>query len=597
MKVTLIDKPTKDFSTIAQILLNRGIKPKDIKHYINTTDNDINDPTLLGEETLQQGAKMLMQAIANNKPSLVIIDADCDGYTSAAIFINYLYDLFPSYVLQYLHWYVHDGKQHGLADCMDNISQEYSLVICPDSSSNDYEYHKILKDLGINVLVLDHHEAERISENACIINNQLSDYPNKALSGAGVTWQFCRFLDRCMGSNHADDYLDLVALGNLADMMDIRSIETKHLILKGFKEENVKNPFIYGMSAKNVFSLSKADYKPPYNSDLAFTPMGAAFFIAPFVNAMVRSGTVDEQLLLFNSMLKFKAFEKVLSNKRGHKLGETEDLIDQVLRTCTNVKNRQERAVTAGMALLTSRIEKDALLDNAVLLFLLSPGEIDKNIAGLVANKLASAYQRPCAVLTHTPDGGYMGSARGCDATGISNFKDICEHSPGCILAAGHQGAFGLGILQDDIQDFIAHTNKELEGKCDEPTYFVDYIWSDDAIEGNRILDIADMNEYWGQNVNRAYVMIKNFKVCKDNFTEMASETFKFKTASGIDIIKFKDSDADKVEEQRKLFSSTDKVEINAVCKCCANEWNGVIKPQLQMVDFEVVDVIPDWGF
>lgn len=156
----------------------------------------------------------------------VIVDCDCDGYTSSAILINYLYSLFPSYVESNLSYFVHDSKTHGLSDTMAwlNNRTNLGLVVLPDSSSNDYEYHKQLKDAGINVLILDHHDADHISENAVVINNQLSDYPNKELSGAGVTWQFCRYLDKLLNINNAEKYRDLVALGLDADMMSLRSI-------------------------------------------------------------------------------------------------------------------------------------------------------------------------------------------------------------------------------------------------------------------------------------------------------------------------------------------------------------------------------------
>ena len=71
----------------------------------------------------------------------------------------------------------------------------FSLVILPDSSSNDYEVHQKLSERGVDVLVIDHHEAEKISEYACVINNQLCDYPNKALSGVGLVYKFCKYID------------------------------------------------------------------------------------------------------------------------------------------------------------------------------------------------------------------------------------------------------------------------------------------------------------------------------------------------------------------------------------------------------------------
>ena len=102
--------------------------------------------------------------------------------------------------------------------------------------SNDYEYHKLLQEKNIDVLVLDHHLAPKISDYAVIINNQLSNYPNKELSGVGVTWQFCRYIDSMLNINYADDFLDLVALGLDADMMSLRSFETRYLITKGFRK-------------------------------------------------------------------------------------------------------------------------------------------------------------------------------------------------------------------------------------------------------------------------------------------------------------------------------------------------------------------------
>ena len=159
------------------------------------------------------------------------------------------------------------------------------------------------------------------------------------MSGVGVVWQFCRYLDNLLNKDYADKYLDLVALGMDADMMSMRSIETKHLINKGF--EQVQNPFFSAMAEKNAYSM---------NNEI--TPISVAFYIAPYVNAITRSGTMEEKNIVFQSMLKFKAFEKIPSNKRGHKPGEMEQLYVQAVRTVTNVKNRQTRAQDAGMELL-----------------------------------------------------------------------------------------------------------------------------------------------------------------------------------------------------------------------------------------------------
>ena len=89
---------------------------------------------------------------------------------------------------------------------------------------------------GIDVLVLDHHEAEKFSEYACVINNQLCDYPTKSLSGAGVVYKFCCYLDSLLGFDYANDYVDLATVGIIADVMTLNSFEVREIILRGMKE-------------------------------------------------------------------------------------------------------------------------------------------------------------------------------------------------------------------------------------------------------------------------------------------------------------------------------------------------------------------------
>ena len=169
------------------------------------------------------------------------------------------------------------------------------------------------------------------------------------------------------------------------------------------------------------------------------------------INAVQRSGSIEEKELLFKSMLTYEAFEMIPSNKRGHKPGEMERVVDQAVRMSTNVKNRQTKSQDASLELLEKRIQNENLLDHKVLLFTLEPGNVDPNIAGLIANKFAAKYQRPCCILTKTIEVDptqtfinqnentlnvvscgrvlYQGSARGYELTGMTNFKDVCEAS------------------------------------------------------------------------------------------------------------------------------------------------------------------------
>lgn len=139
--------------------------------------------------------------------------SDCDGYTSSAFMINWLYRTFPGYTTNHVSWGLHQDKAHGLM--MDTIlKQKPQLVICPDAGSNEYENHKILKENGIDLIIIDHHNADGYSEDAIVINNQLDDnYPTKSLSGVGMVYKFCSYVDELSGNNYANDLLDIAALG------------------------------------------------------------------------------------------------------------------------------------------------------------------------------------------------------------------------------------------------------------------------------------------------------------------------------------------------------------------------------------------------
>lgn len=575
MRYQLIKPINPDYSTIEQILTNRGIKREDVYHYLNTTDDDISSPLDLGEKSLNAAAQSIIQHIFSKDKTLVICDCDCDGFTSAALLINYLYDLFPSYVETGLKWFVHEDKQHGLEDVMDYINQkDFKLVICPDASSNDYEYHKQLKAKGIDVIVLDHHLADATSEDAIVINNQLCGYENKELSGVGVVYQFCRFIDSKMQSNFADNYLDLVALGLTGDMMSLTSIETKHLINKGFEPENIKNPYIYEMWQKNHFKLG--DH---------ITSIDAAFYIVPMVNAVQRSGTIEEKELLFKSMLKYEAFAEIPSTKRGCK-GQTERLVDQAVRMSTNVKNRQTRAQDASMEYLENRIVKENMMDRKVLLFTLEPGKVDKNIAGLIANKISAKYQRPSCMLTKVGDV-YQGSARGYEMSGITNFKDICDNT-GCVnWTAGHQNAFGISINVDKIDELLEKTDAALANMTSEPVYYVDYIYNGADVNPQDILAISDLNNLWGKDLDEAMVAVKDIKISKDLVTvyRKTSNTLKITLPNKVSLMKFNatDEECEMLENQTGAY-----IQMEIVGKCHKNEWLGNITPQIFIEDWEV---------
>ena len=617
MKYKLINQPNENYSAKKQILINRGFAPTEIEHYFNLTDADINEPECFGEELLYSSAKVLIDTLDQDNDICVVVDCDCDGYTSAALMINYINDLkSDNYIENHVHWFMHEGKQHGLSDAIDWIRDiDPSLVIVPDAGSNDIQYLQELENDEIYVIILDHHEIEEkdfwnteYHPYLFLINSQSSKYPNHDLSGVGVVYQFCRYVSKYkkLEDKHIEDwYLDLVALGLVGDMMSLKSCETRRFITKGLMSTNIRNPFIDGMWQKNMFKLGSEP-----------TAWGVTFYIVPFVNAITRSGTLEEKELIFNSMLRCRAFNEILSNKRGHKLGEKERLVDQAVRTCTNVKNRQTREEEKGLELVTDLIEKNHMMDHKVLLFLLEPGQIKPEIRGLVANKLMAKYQRPCCMLTKTVEEEYVlaemfvneenqtvskilqydqpkkikkiiyqGSARGCDKVGVNNFKDICAATRSCEYTIGHQGAFGLALRQENIPTFVKNTDFRLANMPNEPVYYVDYIWNYKNIDPQDIIDIAELDKYIGKDVDEPLVAIQGIQITKDMLMMMASNTMKITLPNNISLIKFRTPD----EEYNKLYSENGYIEIDAVCRCNINEWNGNRYAQLFLDDYEII--------
>jgi len=613
MKYKLIAPVNNNLNAKQQVLINRGLEAYELTHYMNLTENDVNPPEALGVDEMYKAAEVLNKTCEKRGSIAVLVDCDCDGYTSAATMINYIADYVndPNYIKSNISWFHHDSKQHGLSDAMEWVKDiSPDLLIIPDAGSNDIQFLTELVESGMNIIILDHHEVEGDNEKAniyncayngrCIlINSQIRNYPNKELSGVGVVYQFCRFMDKQHGLNYADKYLDLVALGLTGDMMSLRSFETRYLISKGLKPENIRNPFMYEMWQKSKFKLGDNP-----------TSWGVTFYIVPFVNAITRSGTQEEKELIFRSMLKLDAFNVVPSTKQGHKLGETERVVDQATRTCTNVKKRQSRAEEVSLALVEHLIKDNNMMDHKVLLFLMEPGQIQPEIRGLIANKLMARYQRPCCILTkreyeyqggeveysskaifpivHSKDEKYItyeGSARGCDKVGVTEFKDICAETGVCEYTVGHQGAFGLGIRKENIDAFIKKTDEALKDMASEPVYYVDYIWSQNKVDSQAIIDIAEMAPYYGKDMNEAIVAIEDIKITKDNLVMMASNTMKIILPNGVSLIKFRTPD----EEFNKLYSENGYVAINAVCKCQINDWNGNKYPQLLLEDYEIV--------
>lgn len=551
-------------SMTEQVLYGRGIT--DIDAWLKANMNDVESWNVLDD--IEKAVYELTSAIKDNWDTCIIVDCDVDGYTSSAILINFLHSLYPEWVNEHLTYLHHTGKQHGLVDMRDIIPKNTKLIICPDSASNDYEEHEYWNDQGTSIIILDHHEAPHVSKSfdTITINNQLCDYINKEFSGAGVVWQFCRAFN-WINATEGDEGIDLCALGNCGDMMSYRSIETKAVIQKGLK--NVTNPFFNEMLELNEFTLNK--YGGPY------CYKAIAFAVVPFINATVRSGTQEEKDIVFKAMCKPWCFDKVPNTKRGHK-GEMWPLYQQAAYLTTAIKRRQTKLESESMALLEKKIQEQDLLKNSILVCCCEPGEVEPNIRGLAANKLASKYQRPCLVLTKskTKDDDeyfYRGSGRNYSMSEIQDLKSVEESTELVEYVQGHSNAHGISIAERYIDAFIAIMNEKYKDVPREAVYWVDYIWTAAEAEPDKLLQLAEMSNFWGQDVPASQVCIENIDLsnCQIRLCGAKNNTLRMILPNGLVLVKF---GIDEDEYEQLLQQNTYMTCITSPQK---NEWQGQI--------------------
>lgn len=571
MDYELIKPINKDYTPVQQILTSRGIPFDDIEHYLNVSEQDNLSPLLL--KNIKRAVTILVKHIKDPNGKIHIqVDSDCDGYTSSSLLLNFIHALFPSAIDKFTYSF-HNGKIHGIN--VDLIPEGTTLVVAPDSSSNDYDIHKELYQKGIDVLVIDHHQADRESEYACVVNNQLCDYPTKSLSGVGVVYKVCQYIDQLCGTNHANKFLDIVAVGLIGDMMDLRYFETHYFVQEGLKV--IRNPFIKEMYKKNERKLGSQ-----------LTPIGVAFYIVPFINSVTRVGTQEEKQLLFESMLEWKSYDVLPSTKRGHKNGDTETRVGQTVRICTNIKSRQDRLRDSNVETIEAIIKKKNLLDNKVLFVKLDDLSIDKGITGLIANELSSKYKRPVAILNKvTKDGkvAWEGSGRGYERSKLADFKSFLRESQLVYLAEGHPNAFGIGVYEDDFNTLVEYSNEALKDIDFSINYKVDFIYSVHEVTYSNVYDIGSLRTLWGQNVEEPLIVIENIAVTKNMIQLMGSGTLKLSLPGGIDCIKFNISE----DEFNELYSENGCVVITLIGRCNLNEYYGRVTPQIKIENYEIV--------
>lgn len=526
----------------------------------------------------------------------IIVDSDLDGICSAAIVYKFLHEFFPKVKLVYT---LHSAKKHGLSSDIE-IQKGTTLVLIPDAGVNDIEQCKALADKNIDVLILDHHIIEQPNPYASIVSCMDGVYPNQNLCGTAVTWLFLYgFSFKCL-HNFNDVHhqlfkdLDLVATATIADLMDVTNEDNMYFIQNGLL--NINSNALRTFLIANEVNLSDVTIE-----DIKFK-------VAPLISAMIRMGSMPEKDLLFRAFV--DDYEEFEYEKRGSFDVAIESIYDRVVRVCKNAKSRQDRA-------------KQKLLNECniheyphVLLVEYS-GDKPSPLTGLVANELASKYNKPCIVYRNhseesDPYGNSYdtGSIRNYDGSPIESFKELLESAfENDVSVAGHDNSAGIRMYHtspDIIAELIKeHLSDEILAKIGTKEYNVDFMISAEEIDAGFVQIMHQFEKYSGYGFPQVTALVTGIKVCQDNFKTMGKNSFNWKIAveeTGVTYVKFKvdresdelvqeldDIEWDSERDYGKLYENNMYL-INAICTFGLNVYNGEIHPQCIIKDYTIIE-------
>lgn len=558
MKYQLIGSNNFQGNITEEIFKNRNID--DFQTLLNVTKELEIDYNLL--DNIDEAVECYIEHLDNNDYILYVIDPDTDGNTSGATLINYTKLIYPNAKIL---WVIHDKKQHGLSDIQ--VYSNVKLVVVPDAGSNDYEYHKKLKERGIDCIVLDHHMCEKYSEDAIVVNNQLSkNYPNKQLSGVGIVYKFIQALDNILWKDYSTQFLDLVALGNIADSMDTTSLETRYYIKQGLNEVN--NPFILSLLDKQSFSTGGIVNITNY-----------MFYIVPLINAMIRMGNCREKEDMFRAFL--GSDEWVTYKSRGEE--KTDTIANYSVRNCTNVKARQKRELDKFVVIVDKIIEDDKLQDNKLIIVDVTDMIKESGLTGLVATKIAEKYHKPTLIVYSGQNKDILnGSGRGYGEQ--FQLKTLIDDTKLVEFAEGHEFAFGISIKRKNIKKLQDKMNNILDKYVGEKIYKVDFILQPQDITYELIEKIYELKDEYGKGLEEPLLCIENIKLIKDNIQLLGAKknTLKIKTDE-MDYIKFFFNE----DEYNKLIEKED-IDLTIIGKASINEYNGESTGQIVIEDYEI---------
>ncbi len=412
---------------IARVMRNRGLTElSEMETYLYGGKEDLHDPHLLKD--VDKAAQILGGKIRQEKRIRIIGDYDMDGIMSTYILLQALRRIGAD-VDSVIPERIRDG--YGLNEHLVTQASEDGIdtILTCDNGISAVEQVRLAKELGMTVIVTDHHEIphDALPEADAIVNPKQEDcpYPFKGLCGSAVAFKLVQVLYEQEGiaRSEADEFLEFVGFATVGDVMELIG---ENRILAKLGIERLRRTRNVGMQALISEKRVRRDRLGTYH---------IGFVLGPCLNASGRLETAQYSLELLLSEDPAQAAELAAQLSD---INETrKQMTEQAVRQARNLIREQE-------------YERDKVM----VLFL---PECHESLAGLVAGRIREFYHRPVFVVTRGEEG-CKGSARSTEE--YSMYEEMCKCSELFTQFGGHPMAAGFSMKEENIDPLRTRLNQ-----------------------------------------------------------------------------------------------------------------------------------------
>ncbi len=397
---------------IAGLLADRGIdtEAKAAAFLYPSFDHSIGGETILN---MTAAAERIKQAVEEGESILIFGDYDCDGISATSALTLFLRSLGAT--VNYFIPRRADG--YGLSEkTVEKVVEQYlpDLMITVDCGITAHDEVEYAMDLGVDVIVTDHHEPQDVLPECIVVDPKLGeDTRLKDLCGAGVVY---KLIEVMAGREVAKSYLDIVSLATVADVVPLLG-ENRLIVSYGLK-------LLSDCHRKGLKALIKS-----CDLDKSVTSGDIGFRIAPRINALGRlNDDADVVELLTN---------------------EDDFVIKQLVERVGNANTIRQTLTKKMLDSAHAKLADYDLVSRPCIV--LWDEEWETGVLGLVASKLATEFNRPVVLLGSVGDC-YKGSARaGCDVNIFEALKAVEQYM---VAFGGHKAAAGMTVSKQTVEHF-----------------------------------------------------------------------------------------------------------------------------------------------